>query len=145
MAKLVSLRITFIIVLLSLLITSGCADKIVSECDCDPIINVGNFTTFSDIQKNVFDINCTTSGCHGTEFTQANLVLVEGQSYTNLYDVQSFLYPGSKRVVPGDSENSLLIKVLKGDGVPQMPPTGKIDNALIDSVAAWIDRGALPE
>ena len=135
----------FIIFLTIVLFLSGCADEIISECNTSPIAPTGNLTSFKDIQKNVFDANCTTSGCHGTEFTQADLILTVGQSYTNLYDKQSFLYPSLKRVVPGDSENSLIIKVLRGDGFPQMPPAGKIDNALIDSVAAWIDRGALPE
>ncbi len=131
--------------ILFLLFFTSCADQIVSDCDKTPIVAQGNFTEFTDIQKTIFDVSCATAGCHGTDFTQANLVLTEGQSYTNLYNTQSFLYPTMKRIIPGDSENSLIIKMLRGDGFTQMPPTGKIDDALIDSLAAWIDRGALPE
>ncbi len=121
----------------------GCAEKIVSECDEENKANNSQITTYSFIQKEVFDKNCTTSGCHGNNSPQANLVLTPNNSYQNLLNVQSELFPSYKRIVPGNSQASLLIKVLKGDGFPLMPPQGGVSNELIDSVAAWIDRGAL--
>ena len=131
-----------IIICLSIFL-NGCADHIVSECEeCNPIQSEAKLNTFSGIQTKLLNTTCALSGCHGENATQANLLLVEGEAYSNLVNEQSFLYPQFLRVKPGDSENSLLIKVLKGEAV-QMPPTGKLDDAIIDSIAMWIDNGAL--
>ncbi len=48
-----------------------------------------------------------------------------------------------KYVKPGDPENSTLYKVLIGDGVPQMPPEGKLPDNLIQTIYNWIKQGAL--
>ena len=48
-----------------------------------------------------------------------------------------------KYVTPGDPENSMLYKVLIGDGVPQMPPDGKLPDKLIQTIYDWIKQGAL--
>ena len=122
---------------------SSCADQIVSECDCDePIVGAPKLDTFEGIQTKLFNTTCALSGCHGNNSAQANLVLAEGMAYSNLVNVQSSLFPQSVRVEPGDAENSLLIKVLRGEGL-QMPPGGNVDDAVIDSVAIWINNGAL--
>lgn len=122
---------------------SSCADHIVSECEeCNPLPDNTKLSTFSGIQTNLFNTTCALSGCHGETGTQANLLLVEGISFSNLVNQQSLLYPQFLRVKPGDSENSLLIKMLRGE-ISIMPPTGKINDAIIDSVAMWIDEGAL--
>lgn len=122
---------------------NGCADHIVSECEeCNPLPDEVKLNTFSGIQIKLFNTTCVLSGCHGENATQANLMLVEGVSYSNLVEQQSFLYPQFLRVKAGNSENSLLIKMLRGEtGI--MPPTGKLDDSIIDSVAMWIDDGAL--
>lgn len=130
---------------LSILVTifAGCADQIVSECDdTQPIVGAPKLTTFKGIQTKLFNTTCALSGCHGDNGTQANLLLVEGEAYTNLVNEQSYLFPQMVRVEPGDSENSLIIKVLRGE-LLQMPPDGKLDDAIIDSVAMWINNGAL--
>jgi mono/diheme cytochrome c family protein len=49
---------------------------------------------------------------------------------------------GGNPIQPGNSANSPLIKRLRGDGAEVMPPTGKLDDKLIDIVAKWIDEGA---
>lgn len=122
---------------------SSCADQIVSECeDCNPVQTEAKLNTFSGIQEKLFNTTCALSGCHGENATQANLLLVEGKAYSNLYNEQSFLYPQFLRVDPGNIENSILIKVLRGEAV-QMPPDGKLSDEIIDSVAMWIDNGAL--
>lgn len=132
-----------LLVLSTLVLFSGCADEIVSQCDeSNPIQEEVKLNTFSGIQSKLFNTSCASSGCHGENATQADLLLTEGSAYTSLINVQSFLYPQFQRIVPGDSENSLLIKVLRGEAV-QMPPSGKLDDAIIDSVAMWIDNGAL--
>ncbi len=48
-----------------------------------------------------------------------------------------------KYVTPGDPENSMLYKVLIGDGAPQMPPDGKLPDKLIQTIYDWIKQGAL--
>ena len=47
------------------------------------------------------------------------------------------------RVKPFESENSYLIRKLRGQGTSVMPPSGQLKAAVIDSVVAWIDKGAL--
>ena len=49
---------------------------------------------------------------------------------------------GGNPVQPGNSGNSPIIKRLRGDGVEVMPPSGKLDDKVIDVVAKWIDEGA---
>ena len=143
MKVLLSFGRKFIYLLFCVVFVNGCADQIVSECEeYNPIQTEKKLNTFSGIQEKVFSQTCAQSGCHGNNATQANLLLVEGEAYSNLVNQQAFLYPQFKRVIPGDSENSLLIKVLRGE-VVQMPPTGKLDDAVIDSIALWIDNGAI--
>src|SRR5690606_17139609 len=47
-------------------------------------------------------------------------------------------------VVPGDPEHSLLIKVLRyAEDDRQMPPRGKLEQAIIDDFVEWVRRGAI--
>lgn len=48
-------------------------------------------------------------------------------------------------VVPGDPENSMLYRVLIGDGVPRMPPPPEaaLADEMIQTIYDWIDQGAL--
>lgn len=135
----------FLQTVLVLIFGFGCADQIVTECETDPLnpTTQKTLTSFSKIQTEVFNVSCALSGCHGDNATQANLLLTEGNAYQNLVGVTSLLYPQFKIVEPGNSANSLLIKVLKGDGVTQMPLGGSLDSSVIDSIALWIDKGAL--
>lgn len=131
-----------------ILLTAGCSENITTECVCDPITPPAGEKTlasFSEIQRQVFNVSCALSGCHAGATVQAGLNLTEGNSYSALINKQSILNPGFKLVQPGSSENSFLIKVLTNNGIgaSQMPPTGKLDNSIIDSISAWIDRGAL--
>ena len=68
--------------------------------------------TLSSIQANVFTPGCTFANCHGNSGTQANLNLTNGQSFANLVDVDSQLFPSSKRVEASDGGNSILVKIL---------------------------------
>ncbi len=47
-----------------------------------------------------------------------------------------------KYVVPGDPEASDLYKYLTGNGVPVMPPSGKLPDATIQLFYDWIAQGA---
>jgi mono/diheme cytochrome c family protein len=46
-------------------------------------------------------------------------------------------------VVPGDADASLLVKALRYDGVPKMPPPGKLAGDQIAAVEAWVKAGAV--
>lgn len=94
---------------------------------------------FSSIQEKVFTPTCAVSGCHsGIQ----NPNLSAGQSYTNLLNIPSQQNPSMLRVKPGESDQSYLIKKLTGDGTSVMPPTDRLSQAVIDSIASWIDQGA---
>jgi hypothetical protein len=98
---------------------------------------------FSDIKAKVFT-SCQGSQCHSSSGNQGNLILESGVAFSNLVGVQSVLFPQYKRVEAGNSANSLLIKILKGEVSPQMPLNGTpLPAATIDSIAKWIDQGAL--
>jgi hypothetical protein len=124
----------------SLLLTS-CEDLI--QGPEDEIENGGPSNmraTFSSIQVEVFSTSCALSGCHAGS---QNPNLSAGQSYNNLVNVSSLENPSMLRVKPGESGNSLLIKKLTGDGTSIMPPAGQLSQAKIDSIASWINKGAL--
>ncbi len=127
------------LIIFSILI-SGCKDNIVSENDLQqPAVQTA---TFNQIQKQIFNSSCATSGCHEANNPQAGLSLMEGQAYSKLVNVQSTLYPNLKRIVPGNKDASLLYIVLSYNSNTRMPPTGKLSQSVIDSIGAWINRGA---
>ncbi len=123
------------------IISIGCTETNISEPEPDPSIP---FSKFSSLQEKVFTPICDRPGCHGTTNTQANLLLGEGEAYQNLVGVQSIIFPGMTRVIPDSSSKSLLIKILKGEVSPRMPLDGGfLSDAVIDSIAKWIDDGAI--
>lgn len=107
-------------------------------------VKQSSLSRLSEIQVNVFNQSCALSGCHGPVNNQADLSLTDGNSYSSLVNVQSVLFPQFKRVVPGNSSQSLLIKILKGEVSPRMPLNrDPLPADIIDSISAWIDAGAL--
>jgi hypothetical protein len=126
---------------LCLLLFVGCEDSIQGPED-EPV-NGGpeNMPArFSSIQDEVFSKSCAVSGCHAGS-QDPNLSV--GQAYGNLINQLSAQNPSMMRVKPGDSNNSYLMKKLTEDGTSIMPPSGQLSQVKIDSIAAWIDRGAL--
>ncbi len=122
-------------------ILCSCADQIVSECE--DTTAAGLQSKLSSIQQYVFTPSCATAGCHSATSPQQDLNLSSGSSYSNLVDVTSHEDGVMKRVAPGNSAQSWLMKKLNGDGTSQMPPAGQLSQATIDTIAAWIDAGAL--
>jgi len=134
--KTVLVSFTFIAILLF-----GCSEESTTE---PTPTTIAPSAKLKDIQSKVFNTSCALSGCHGSTNNQANLLLTEGNSFTNLVNVQSFLFPQFTRVQPNNSANSLLIKILKGEVSPRMPLNkDPLSAATIDSIAKWIDNGAL--
>ena len=62
----------------------------------------------------------------------------------NMAEFRTFIRGGDSGapVKAGDSANSNLIKRLRGQDSEVMPPTGKLDDAVINNIAKWIDEGA---
>ena len=84
-----------------------------------------------DVQP-IFRQNCI--GCHGPN-KQNNGLRVDRRS--------SVLKPGTRRVIPGSLENSLLYYRLVGnDFGMQMPPTGPLRPEQVRIIKSWIEQGA---
>jgi len=131
-----------VVILISVILYSACSEDNPTEPG-DSNVTTPN-PTLSSIQSNVFTPGCTFSNCHGNSGTQANLNLTSGQSFANLVGIESLLFSPSKRVEAGNGANSILIKILKGEVSPQMPQNrAKLSDAIIDSIAKWIDNGAM--
>ena len=62
----------------------------------------------------------------------------------NMAQFRTFVRGGDSGtpVQAGNSANSNLIKRLRGVGGDVMPPAGKLDDAVINNIAKWIDEGA---
>ena len=135
------MRVLYSTFLVIFLFFAACEDSI--QGPEDEIVNGGSGNMraqFSSIQTEVFSKSCALSGCHnGTQDPD----LSTGLAYNNLVNVTSLENPSMLRVKPGESSNSLLIKKLTGDGTSIMPPAGQLSQAKIDSIASWINKGAL--
>ena len=135
------INLSAIFLVLTFILFSSCSEESTTE---PPPGNSAPSAKLSDIQSKVFNTSCALSGCHGATNNQANLLLTDGNAFTNLVNVQSVLFPQFKRVVPDSSSKSLIIKILKGEVSPRMPfNRDPLPAATIDSIAKWIDNGAL--
>jgi len=136
------LKIYILFMIIFSIFIISCEDQIVSECDLKKI-ETGLPANFSSIQNDVFSKSCATSGCHETNSVAPDLSA--GQAYSSIVNVMSF-NPPFPYVYPGRSDSSYIIKKLRGVNIvgERMPLN---DNPLfladVDSIAAWIDRGAL--
>lgn len=101
--------------------------------------------TLAEIQASVFTPTCATAGCHSGGSPAAGMSLEDGQTFNNVVNVASVAMPSLDRVVPGDPDNSFLVRRIEGTFAPQMPLGGApLDQALIDDVRQWISDGANP-
>lgn len=119
-------------ILLVFIIIFACEDQITSECDDEEVEYIMP-AQFSAIQDVIFNERCIT--CHSGSAPTGNLNLSSATSYLQLMS--------KNLIVPGNSSLSTLYQKLNSTNPNSvMPPTGKIEQGLIDSVAAWIDKGA---
>lgn len=132
----------FLLSLLSLLFIS-CSDSIKSECEVDIEIEDRMGATFTEIQEKVLTPSCATGGCHGGNFFN-HPRLTADVAYENLINVNSIQNPDMPYVDPGNSANSWIMFKILGQGTSVMPPppNAKLNQSVIDSIAAWIDAGA---
>jgi hypothetical protein len=110
--------------------------------------------TFSSIQREIF--NTTDSSgrsaciqCHtaGGAAAGTGLLLTDGVSYGNLVNRPSRLRPGETLVIPGDPDNSYLVRKLEGGpditGL-RMPRTSGpfLTDGQMAVIRRWIAQGA---
>jgi hypothetical protein len=109
--------------------------------------------TLASIQANVFTPSCAKSSCHTGGTPQAGLNLSNGQSWNNLYNVQSSQSSALTRVIPMNPDGSFLIHKLDGmgpGGTPiigmQMPDDGPpyLQDTTKQVIRQWIQNGAQP-
>ena len=107
--------------------------------------------TFERIQKQVFDVSCTSSSCHSSLGQAGNLVLEDGKSYDNLVnDKPTNLIAGMDgmmRVMPGRPDMSLLYakvttNLQSGMGVSMPYSAAPLAPETTDIIKAWIEAGA---
>ncbi len=122
-------------------IAQSCGDV---KTTCDPIATTGATITkasLSSIQTTVFDKQCATAGCH--DVGGDSPLLTAGKSYAELINGTS-QNNGSLLVKANDPLQSyLMVKILNSDNSGLMPKGGsKLPQNVIDSISAWIAKGA---
>ena len=99
----------------------------------------------AQIQTEIFDVDCATSGCHAGSGSFGGLDLSSvDDSYTNLVGVPATLDENLLRVDPGNPDESFLIHKLEGTGAgSQMPLNAQpLSDDEIQLVRDWIAEGA---
>ncbi len=99
------------------------------------------------VVQNIFNNHCV--GCHSGPGAPHGQDLSESVAYTKIVNVASVEQPALKRIAPGDTTNSYLVRKIQGtsgiSGV-RMPADGPpyLTTAQIDSIRSWVFNGALP-
>jgi hypothetical protein len=130
---------------------AGCDEKLSSITGPTPDLN----TTFSSLQRTIFSASDASSrlaciGCHSDQGRNAagpGLVLLEGRAYAALVGRPSVGKPGATLVIPGDPDNSYLVKKLEGhpDIAGQRMPRGNgpfLSEGQMLVIRRWIAEGA---
>lgn len=99
----------------------GCDEKLSSITGPTPDLS----PSFASIQRNIFSATDPSGRlacvqCHtdqGRVPTGPGLVLLEGRSYDQLVGRPSVGFAGAIRVIPGDPDNSYLIRKLEGRNI----------------------------
>ncbi len=97
----------------------------------DPGCTTNGKVCFESNVLPIFQSSCARSGCHDATTREEDYVL---DSYANIV---------KRGIKPGDANESKLYKVLFASGEDLMPPDGSLTKAQKDSIALWINQGAL--
>lgn len=103
---------------------------------------------FSEIQANIIEPNCATTGCHLGAAAPQGLRLDSANSYGMLVGVPSNESSSTLRVAPGDPDSSYLVHKLEGTAsVGAQMPLGApaLDQVSIDVIRQWISDGAIDD
>ena len=97
--------------------SAGCDEKLSSITGPTPDLS----PSFSSIQQTIFSASDSSArlscvGCHSDQgrAPASNLVLLEGRWYQQLVGRASLGKPGATLVIPGDPDNSYIVKKLEG-------------------------------
>ena len=96
---------------------------------------------------NVIRQNCAiSSGCHAGEghrgFGVPGGSMADDSTVADTLQQAEIGDSNDPLVVPGNAEQSALYQVLIGDGRPEMPQSGPLDESTIETVRLWIAAGA---
>jgi len=100
--------------------------------------------SFSQDIQPIFTSSCALSNCHNAS-AQAGLVLLQGQAYNNIVNVNSTQDPSKKRVNPEKANNSYLVIKIEGrQTIGERMPLGgaALSSTRIQNIKNWINRGA---
>ncbi|HEV8631183.1 MAG TPA: hypothetical protein VGV61_12770 [Thermoanaerobaculia bacterium] len=101
--------------------------------------------TFMRVQNEIFTPGCSQLACHDTLGRQEQLVLIAGQSFSNIVNVASNQMPQLQRIAPNDPANSYLYRKVVGAGITgdRMPQNlSPLTDAQTKLLRDWIRRGA---
>lgn len=126
---------------MTFLLLSGCSSD--SATNTTPPPTVKEDPSYAADIQSIFTNRCISSGCHNAG-AAGGLVLLQGQSYSNLVNVASTQEPGKTRVIPSDSANSYIVIKVEGRQTngSRMPLGGTLDSNSIQNIKNWIDKGA---
>ncbi len=122
----------------------GCPSSAITSRSYEP--------TFESIQRNLFNVSCSTRSCHGSPSFKGQLDLEEGKAYAALVGVapdnDAARAAGLARVTPGNPEKSFLVLKLQGPGPGEgdrMPSRSlALPPEAVAAVQEWIRQGAKP-
>jgi hypothetical protein len=138
-------RILLILSIVLAIYFTSCEDGIITEADRPPIDIIIDTTVVTRtpmanltyIQDSVFTPTCATSGCHNG-----------GGLAPDLRKGETMKLVGTKYIKPGDTDESLIIRRMKGRGGTVMPPPYSDfephPTPVIDSIEKWVRLGANP-
>jgi hypothetical protein len=133
-----------------LLLAYGCDEKLEDLTGPTPNLE----PTLSSIQREIFNVSdssgrlaCTQCHIPGGIAAGTGLILTEGSSYGNLVGRGSRLKPGETLVIPGDPDQSYLVRKLEGgpdiNGVRMPRGNGPfLTEGQMLVIRRWIQLGA---
>ena len=121
---------------------AGCES---GQVDCDGTCIPAIAATAASVHAEVIAKGCTFGSCHSGSAPRAGLDLTTIEKLTATVGKGSSQGKGPL-VTAGDPAKSYLLLKMKGEdlasGTTQMPPSGKLCQAKIDALQAWITAGA---
>lgn len=126
---------------------SLCLVPLALTCACETAEPVDTLEPkLSVLQAKIFTPKCAKSGCHSGASPTRGLHLGEGKTFASTVGVAGVEASGGPwtRVVAGDPDKSLLVRVLEGKvgATARMPVGGELSAEHLAAVRAWVKAGA---